>query len=94
MQLNLLLFVLLFVSHPSDGKEHSLFKRNISATSLGSLISHYHSNNHIAATEPPATDPLIGGLRNFESRGSVDLDKNEVLYLLQSVCVFLRVKER
>lgn len=87
-------FVLLFVSHPSDGKEHSLFKRNISATSLGSLISHYHSNNHIAAPEPPATDPLMAGLRNFESRSSVDLDKNEVLCSLQSVCVFLRVKER
>uniref|UniRef100_A0A8C1Z1M7 Anion exchange protein n=1 Tax=Cyprinus carpio TaxID=7962 RepID=A0A8C1Z1M7_CYPCA len=39
-------------------------------TSLGSLISHYHSSNHIAAPEAPATDPLIGGLRNFESRMS------------------------
>lgn len=79
-----------FVSHPSDGKEHSLFKRNISATSLGSLISHYHSSNHIAAPEPPATDPLIGALRNFESRISVDSDKNEVLCALKSVCVFKR----
>uniref|UniRef100_A0A8C1RLK7 Anion exchange protein n=1 Tax=Cyprinus carpio TaxID=7962 RepID=A0A8C1RLK7_CYPCA len=64
---NVLRALLLKHSHPSDGKEHSLFKRNISATSLGSLISHYHSSNHIAAPEAPATDPLIGGLRNFES---------------------------
>ncbi|XP_042631272.1 anion exchange protein 2-like isoform X2 [Cyprinus carpio] len=74
---NVLRALLLKHSHPSDGKEHSLFNRNISATSLGSLISHYHSSNHIAAPEPPTTDPLIGGLRNFESRSSVDLDKNE-----------------
>ncbi|TRY89861.1 hypothetical protein DNTS_033764, partial [Danionella cerebrum] len=74
---NVLRALLLKHSHPSDGKEHSLFNRNISATSLGSLISHYQSTNHIAAQEPPATDPLIGGLRYFESRHSVDLDKNE-----------------
>uniref|UniRef100_A0A673KF78 Anion exchange protein n=1 Tax=Sinocyclocheilus rhinocerous TaxID=307959 RepID=A0A673KF78_9TELE len=80
---NVLRALLLKHSHPSDGKEHSLFKRNISATSLGSLISHYHSSNHIAAPEPPATDPLIGGLRNFESRISVDSDRNEVLYTPQ-----------
>uniref|UniRef100_A0A8C2D2H3 Anion exchange protein n=1 Tax=Cyprinus carpio TaxID=7962 RepID=A0A8C2D2H3_CYPCA len=55
---NVLRALLLKHSHPSDGKEHSLFKRNISATSLGSLISHYHSSNHIAAPEAPATDPL------------------------------------
>ncbi|XP_056333445.1 anion exchange protein 2a isoform X1 [Danio aesculapii] len=75
---NVLRALLLKHSHPSDGKEHSLFNRNISATSLGSLISHYHSTNHIGAPELPATDPLIGGLRNFESRCSVDyLEKNE-----------------
>ncbi|XP_051554781.1 anion exchange protein 2-like isoform X2 [Myxocyprinus asiaticus] len=74
---NVLRALLLKHSHPSDGKEHSLFNRNISATSLASLISHHHSNNHIAAPEPPATDPLIGGLLNFNSRSSVDLDKNE-----------------
>uniref|UniRef100_A0A8C1RKY8 Anion exchange protein n=1 Tax=Cyprinus carpio TaxID=7962 RepID=A0A8C1RKY8_CYPCA len=83
---NVLRALLLKHSHPSDGKEHSLFKRNISATSLGSLISHYHSSNHIAAPEAPATDPLIGGLRNFESRMSVDSDRNEVLCALKSVC--------
>ncbi|XP_026143382.1 anion exchange protein 2-like [Carassius auratus] len=74
---NVLRALLLKHSHPSDGKEHSLFNRNISASSLGSLISHYHSSNHIAAPEPYTTDPLIGGLRNFESRRSVDFDKNE-----------------
>ncbi|XP_026062049.1 anion exchange protein 2a isoform X1 [Carassius auratus] len=74
---NVLRALLLKHIHPSDGKEHSLFKRNISATSLGSLISHYHSSNHIATPEPPATDPLIGGLRNFESRISVDSDRIE-----------------
>ncbi|XP_051989575.1 anion exchange protein 2-like isoform X2 [Xyrauchen texanus] len=74
---NVLRALLLKHSHPSDGKEHSLFHRNISATSLASLISYHHSNNHIAAPEPPATDPLIGGLLNFNSRSSVDLDRNE-----------------
>uniref|UniRef100_A0A8C1A1F6 Anion exchange protein n=1 Tax=Cyprinus carpio carpio TaxID=630221 RepID=A0A8C1A1F6_CYPCA len=43
-------------------------------------------SNHIAAPEAPATDPLIGGLRNFESRMSVDSDRNEVLCALKSVC--------
>ncbi|XP_051984394.1 anion exchange protein 2-like [Xyrauchen texanus] len=74
---NVLRALLLKHSHPSDGKEHSLFNRNISATSLASLISHHHSNNHISAPELPATDPLIGGLLNFDSRSRVDLDKNE-----------------
>lgn len=74
---NVLRALLLKHSHPSDGKEHNLFHRNISATSLASLISHHHSTNHIATSEPPATDPLIGGLPYFNSRSIVDLDKNE-----------------
>ncbi|XP_065132605.1 anion exchange protein 2a isoform X1 [Paramisgurnus dabryanus] len=74
---NVLRALLLKHSHPSDGKELNLFHRNISTTSLASLISHHHSNNHIAGPEPPATDPLIGGLPVFNSRRSVDLDRNE-----------------
>ncbi|XP_056599344.1 anion exchange protein 2a isoform X1 [Triplophysa dalaica] len=74
---NVLRALLLKHSHPSDGRENNLFHRNISATSLASLISPHHSNNHIATSEPPATDPLIGGQPNFNSRSVVDLDKNE-----------------
>uniref|UniRef100_A0A8C6UBQ1 Anion exchange protein n=1 Tax=Neogobius melanostomus TaxID=47308 RepID=A0A8C6UBQ1_9GOBI len=45
---NVLRALLLKHSHPSDEKEHSSpFPRNISAASLGSLIPHHHSTNHI-----------------------------------------------
>lgn len=48
-------------SHPSDEKEFS-FPRNISAGSLGSLLVHHHSTNHVAeGSEPAVTEPLIAG---------------------------------
>uniref|UniRef100_A0A671R404 Anion exchange protein n=1 Tax=Sinocyclocheilus anshuiensis TaxID=1608454 RepID=A0A671R404_9TELE len=70
---NVLRALLLKHSHPSDGKEHSLFKRNISATSLGSLISHYHSSNHIAAPEPPKDTPQFFGLHKTKSKHELKL---------------------
>ncbi|KAI1242483.1 hypothetical protein IHE44_0000008 [Lamprotornis superbus] len=49
------------VPHPSDEKEFS-FPRNISAGSLGSLLVHHHSTNHVAeGSEPAVTEPLIAG---------------------------------
>lgn len=66
-------------SHPSDEKEHSSpFPRNISAASLGSLITHHHSANHIHQPEPSVTDPLMGTVHSagdLETR--IDMDKNE-----------------
>uniref|UniRef100_A0A672IVY2 Anion exchange protein n=1 Tax=Salarias fasciatus TaxID=181472 RepID=A0A672IVY2_SALFA len=58
---NVLRALLLKHSHPSDEKEHtSHFPRNISAASLGSLISHHHNANHTHQPEPSVTDPLMG----------------------------------
>uniref|UniRef100_A0A673CMT9 Anion exchange protein n=1 Tax=Sphaeramia orbicularis TaxID=375764 RepID=A0A673CMT9_9TELE len=58
---NVLRALLLKHSHPSDEKDHSSpFPRNISAASLGSLITHHHSANHIHQLEPSVTDPLMG----------------------------------
>uniref|UniRef100_A0A8C8BLG2 Anion exchange protein n=1 Tax=Otus sunia TaxID=257818 RepID=A0A8C8BLG2_9STRI len=46
--------------HPSDEKD--FFPRNISAGSLGSLLVHHHSTNHVAeGGEPAVTEPLIAG---------------------------------
>ncbi|KAI4900321.1 hypothetical protein NFI96_028607 [Prochilodus magdalenae] len=74
---NVLRALLLKHSHPSDGKEHSSFNRNISAASLGSLMVHHNSNNHIAPPEPSATDPLIAGTGDSDSHTRVDIEKNE-----------------
>lgn len=67
-------------SHPSDEKEHSSpFPRNISAASLGSLITHHHSANHIHQPEPSVTDPLMGTVHSvgdLESR--IDMERNEL----------------
>lgn len=64
-------------SHPSDEKEFS-FPRNISAGSLGSLLVHHHSANHVAeGAEPTVTDPLIGSsVSEHETR--VDMMEKEV----------------
>uniref|UniRef100_A0A8C9YMG2 Anion exchange protein n=1 Tax=Sander lucioperca TaxID=283035 RepID=A0A8C9YMG2_SANLU len=57
---NVLRALLLKHSHPSDEKEHSSpFPRNISAASLGSLITHHNSANHTHQPEPSVTDPLM-----------------------------------
>ncbi|XP_063075317.1 anion exchange protein 2a isoform X2 [Engraulis encrasicolus] len=73
---NVLRALLLKHSHPSDGKEHH-FPRNMSAGSLGSLMVHHHSNNHLP--EPSATDPLIGaGKTTLDHHDThIDMDKNE-----------------
>nr|XP_020655840.1 anion exchange protein 2 [Pogona vitticeps] len=71
---NVLRALLLKHSHPSDEKEFS-FPRNISAGSLGSLLVHHHSANHVAeGAEPTVTDPLIGGSVN-EHETRVDVEK-------------------
>ncbi|KAG7231197.1 hypothetical protein INR49_012028, partial [Caranx melampygus] len=67
-------------SHPSDEKEHSSpFPRNISAASLGSLITHNHSGNHTHQPEPSVTDPLMGTVHAAgETETRIDMEKNEV----------------
>ncbi|XP_074917517.1 anion exchange protein 2-like [Chelonoidis abingdonii] len=56
---NVLRALLLKHSHPSDEKD--FFPRNISAGSLGSLLVHHHSANHVGeGGEPMVTEPLIG----------------------------------
>ncbi|KAJ8272700.1 hypothetical protein GJAV_G00092390 [Gymnothorax javanicus] len=75
---NVLRALLLKHSHPSDEKDHSSFPRNISAASLGSLMVHHHSTNHIAQTEPSVTDPLMGGGGpGSENDTRIDMEKNE-----------------
>uniref|UniRef100_A0A8C2E3Z5 Anion exchange protein n=1 Tax=Cyprinus carpio TaxID=7962 RepID=A0A8C2E3Z5_CYPCA len=59
---NVLRALLLKHSHPSDMREHSSsFPRNISAASLGSMISHHQSSsNHLSPVpEPSVTEPLM-----------------------------------
>ncbi|XP_041817821.1 anion exchange protein 2b isoform X2 [Chelmon rostratus] len=77
---NVLRALLLKHSHPSDEKEHSSpFPRNISAASLGSLITHHHSANHTHQPEPSVTDPLMGTAHaTGETDTRIDMEKNEV----------------
>uniref|UniRef100_A0A672IRJ9 Anion exchange protein n=1 Tax=Salarias fasciatus TaxID=181472 RepID=A0A672IRJ9_SALFA len=77
---NVLRALLLKHSHPSDEKEHtSHFPRNISAASLGSLISHHHNANHTHQPEPSVTDPLMGTvLSTGDADTRIDLEKNDV----------------
>ncbi|XP_033916802.1 anion exchange protein 2 isoform X1 [Melopsittacus undulatus] len=76
---NVLRALLLKHSHPSDEKDFS-FPRNISAGSLGSLLVHHHSTNHVAeGSEPAVTDPLIAG-HAVEHDTRVDVERErEVL---------------
>uniref|UniRef100_A0A8C5U0Q8 Anion exchange protein n=1 Tax=Malurus cyaneus samueli TaxID=2593467 RepID=A0A8C5U0Q8_9PASS len=76
---NVLRALLLKHSHPSDEKEFS-FPRNISAGSLGSLLMHHHSTNHVAeGSEPAVTEPLIAGhTAEHDTRVDVEREK-EVL---------------
>ncbi|XP_041101923.1 anion exchange protein 2-like [Polyodon spathula] len=75
---NVLRALLLKHSHPSDEKEFS-FPRNISTASLGSLLPHHHSTNHITqASEPSVTDPLMGGSSpKAEHDTRINIDKLE-----------------
>uniref|UniRef100_A0A667ZRG8 Anion exchange protein n=1 Tax=Myripristis murdjan TaxID=586833 RepID=A0A667ZRG8_9TELE len=77
---NVLRALLLKHSHPSDEKEHtSTFPRNISAASLGSLMAHHHSANHIHQPEPSVTEPLMGSVNEKGSTDTrIDMEKNEV----------------
>ncbi|XP_059182588.1 anion exchange protein 2b isoform X1 [Centropristis striata] len=78
---NVLRALLLKHSHPSDEKEHnhSPFPRNISAASLGSLITHHHSANHTHQPEPSVTDPLMGTVHPVgDTETRIDMEKNEV----------------
>lgn len=60
-------------SHPSDEKD--FFPRNISAGSLGSLLVHHHSTNHVAeGSEPAVTEPLIAG-HGVEHDTRVDVER-------------------
>ncbi|XP_054670615.1 anion exchange protein 2 isoform X6 [Grus americana] len=76
---NVLRALLLKHSHPSDEKDFS-FPRNISAGSLGSLLVHHHSTNHVAeGSEPAVTEPLIAG-HAVEHDTRVDVERErEVL---------------
>ncbi|XP_062424590.1 anion exchange protein 2 isoform X2 [Rhea pennata] len=75
---NVLRALLLKHSHPSDEKD--FFPRNISAGSLGSLLTHHHSTNHVAeGSEPAVTEPLIAG-HAVEHDTRVDVERErEVL---------------
>ncbi|CAB1349555.1 unnamed protein product, partial [Coregonus sp. 'balchen'] len=77
---NVLRALLLKHSHPSDEKEHSHnpFPRNISAASLGSLLPHHHSSNHIQQPEPSVTDPLMGSACSGEQETRIDMEKNDL----------------
>ncbi|KAM8880601.1 anion exchange protein 2b isoform 3-T4 [Synchiropus picturatus] len=77
---NVLRALLLKHSHPSDEKEHSSpFPRNISTTSLGSLIAHHHSANHSHQSEPTVTDPLMGSIHSAGDMDiRVDVEKNDL----------------
>ncbi|KAM6908828.1 anion exchange protein 2b isoform 2-T2 [Lycodopsis pacificus] len=76
---NVLRALLLKHSHPSDEKEHSSpFPRNMSAASLGSLMTHHHSANHTHHPEPSVTDPLMGGVHTAgDTETRIDVEKNE-----------------
>jgi len=67
-------------SHPSDEKENSSpFPRNISAASLGSMMTHHHSANHSHQPELSVTDPLVSSVHTAgNSEKTVDMEKNEV----------------
>ncbi|NXK56605.1 B3A2 protein, partial [Chauna torquata] len=75
---NVLRALLLKHSHPSDEKD--FFPRNISAGSLGSLLVHHHSTNHVGeGSEPAVTEPLIAG-HAVEHDTRVDVERErEVL---------------
>uniref|UniRef100_A0A8D3CA72 Anion exchange protein n=1 Tax=Scophthalmus maximus TaxID=52904 RepID=A0A8D3CA72_SCOMX len=76
---NVLRALLLKHSHPSDEKEHTTpFPRNISAASLGSLITHHHSANHSHQPEPSVTDPLMSTVHTAgDTDTRIDMEKNE-----------------
>uniref|UniRef100_UPI00398EFF5A anion exchange protein 2-like isoform X2 n=1 Tax=Pristiophorus japonicus TaxID=55135 RepID=UPI00398EFF5A len=74
---NVLRALLLKHSHPNKEKDFS-FSRNMSTASLGSLMPHHHSQNHIAPTsEPSVTQPLMGDNLDAETKVIVDSAEKE-----------------
>ncbi|CAM2104964.1 unnamed protein product [Caretta caretta] len=75
---NILRALLLKHSHPSDEKD--FFPRNISAGSLGSLLVHHHSANHVGeGSEPTVTEPLIGAHpAEHEARVEVERERESL----------------
>ncbi|KAL0966869.1 hypothetical protein UPYG_G00301180 [Umbra pygmaea] len=76
---NVLRALLLKHSHPSDEKEHSSFTRNISAASLGSLMTN-HQSSYTGQDEPSVTDPLMAGegvAPTNHTDTSIGVEKNE-----------------
>ncbi|XP_051879887.1 anion exchange protein 2-like isoform X2 [Pristis pectinata] len=74
---NVLRALLLKHSHPNKDKDFS-FSRNISTASLGSLMAHHHSQNHIAPTsDPSVTQPLMGESTDAEVKVTVDSTEKE-----------------
>ncbi|XP_031705775.1 anion exchange protein 2b isoform X2 [Anarrhichthys ocellatus] len=93
---NVLRAMLLKHSHPSDEKEHSSpFPRNMSAASLGSLMTHHHSANHTHHPEPSVTDPLMGGVHTAgDTETRIDVEKNEAQKETMSVSGMHRSKSK
>ncbi|XP_041045441.1 anion exchange protein 2-like [Carcharodon carcharias] len=74
---NVLRALLLKHSHPNKDKDFT-FSRNISTSSLGSLMSHHHSQNHIAPTsDPSVTQPLMEENPDNETKVTVDSGEKE-----------------
>ncbi|XP_054621545.1 anion exchange protein 2b isoform X2 [Dunckerocampus dactyliophorus] len=87
---NVLRALLLKHSHPSDDKEHSTpFPRNISAASLGSLMSHHHNANHAHQAEPSVTNPLMGG---GDADAWIDMEKNDMQVCWEGAVVLFSTK--
>ncbi|XP_066532304.1 anion exchange protein 2-like [Hoplias malabaricus] len=82
---NVLRAMLLKHSHPSDEKDHASFPRNISTSSLGSLLPHLHHPHHpthpiSSASTPPessATQPLMSTTTRTDIVLNPDIDRNE-----------------
>lgn len=77
-------------SHPSDEKDFS-FPRNISAGSLGSLLTHHHSTNHVAeGSEPAVTEPLMASHTvEHDTRVNVEQEVNQLSPAVPSPCLCL-----
>ncbi|XP_078071673.1 anion exchange protein 2-like isoform X2 [Mustelus asterias] len=74
---NVLRALLLKHSHPNKDKDFT-FSRNISTSSLGSLMSHHHSQNHIAPTsDPSVTQPLMEEHPDSETKVTVESAEKE-----------------
>uniref|UniRef100_A0A9J7Z074 Anion exchange protein n=1 Tax=Cyprinus carpio carpio TaxID=630221 RepID=A0A9J7Z074_CYPCA len=85
---NVLRALLLKHSHPSDMREHSSsFPRNISAASLGSMISHHQSSsNHLSPVpEPSVTEPLMGSKDSAPPIGMHKSKSKHELKLLEKI---------